>query len=414
MTDTIVLGAGIVGISSALALQKKGVNVTLVDRSASVEETSYGNAGVITMESIIPLNNPQLFRQLPGLLMNRSNGLRYSLPYVFSHARHFAAFLYQARGKLTHRRIDALQQLLSYSKALHKSWMQEAGCLNRLRENGWLQLYRTEKSYRDTTYLQSVLQARNIKYEVLNHTELLDLEPFIRTPMTKAIWVKEASSVDNPAQVGESYKQLFLDNGGQFLQAQVSIIAPNENQGWTVSFENQKTVQCKNLVVALGPWSAKFLQKTGLKVPMIYERGSHRVFRTSSEQSIFRPIYDVEGGYVVTPMSAGIRLTCGVELNELDAPRSTQQLEFAEAVAKETFPIEEACLPDWHGCRPTVPDSLPVIGQSRMPGLWLNTAHQHIGFASGPASGEVLASLMLNTHCNEVSASLFSPGRFGL
>ncbi len=410
----IVLGGGIVGVSTALSLQNRGCAVTLIDRTPSVRETSYGNAGVFTLGSIVPFNNPALVPQLIPLLANRANGFRYSAPYMLSQAHHLAQFLWHARKNDTAHRINALHQLIVASKALHKSWLSEAGGLNHLRENGWLQLYRSEKSFQISDFLRRVLDEFGINFNIVEPKDISDLEPDITPFAHKGILINDASSVDNPGDVVELYRTRFIQKGGEFLHGEAHVAELTSNDQWSLTLNENRTVNGNHLVIALGPWSKSFIAKLGLKLPMIFERGSHREYQTASGKHLSRPVYDVAGGYVATPMTAGIRVTCGVELNAQNAKPSSVQIDIAERIARQSFPIADQTGDTWHGCRPTVPDSMPLIGQTRHKGLWLNTAHQHIGFATGPISGEILASLMTNQSSPIESPTVFSPSRYGL
>ena len=143
------------------------------------------------------------------------------------------------------------------------------------------------------------------------------------------------------------------------------------------------------VVVALGPWSNDLLDSLGERLPMLYERGYHQHFAPAGEQQLQRPVFDVEGAYVAAPMQQGYRITSGVELAPRDAQPSPQQLEWVVPKARQMLTMGEALDKPWMGRRPTLPDALPAIGQAKKhPGLWIAAGHSHIGFSTGPASGE--------------------------
>ena len=128
-----------------------------------------------------------------------------------------------------------------------------------------------------------------------------------------------------------------------------------------------------------------------------------------------RPVFDAERGYVLAPMEDGIRLTSGVELNHRDAPENHSQINLVESFARQIFPITTAVdETPWRGARPTLPDGLPVVGQSqKIRQLWIATGHGHIGFSTGPATGKALAQQM-NDEQSEIDISPFAPERYGL
>jgi len=165
-------------------------------------------------------------------------------------------------------------------------------------------------------------------------------------------------------------------------------------------------------VVALGPWSPDLLRPLGYRVPMAFERGYHREFKPNPARSLQRPIHDAEGSFLMTPMEQGIRVTSGVELTARDAPSSFAQLDAVVPAARSVVEFGEAVGEPWRGSRPTLPDSLPMIGPApRHPGLWFAFGNQHIGFTTGPATGVAIAAMIAGTQ-PPFDAAPFSPGRY--
>ena len=151
----------------------------------------------------------------------------------------------------------------------------------------------------------------------------------------------------------------------------------------------------RHVVVALGPWSADILRPLGYRVPLAFERGYHREFKPNPARSLRRPIYDIDGSFIMTPMEQGIRVTSGVELTGRDAPSSFAQLDQVVPLARGVAEFGDAVGDTWRGSRPTLPDSLPMIGPApRHAGLWLAFGNQHIGFTTGPATGAAIAAMI--------------------
>jgi D-amino-acid dehydrogenase len=165
-------------------------------------------------------------------------------------------------------------------------------------------------------------------------------------------------------------------------------------------------------VVALGPWSADLLRPLGYRVPLAYERGYHREFKPNPARSLQRPIHDAEGSFLMSPMENGIRVTSGVELTDRDAPSSFAQLDQVVPLARGVVEFGEAVGDPWRGARPTLPDSLPMIGPApRHAGLWLAFGNQHIGFTTGPATGTAIAAMIGGT-APPFDATPFAPSRY--
>ncbi|CAG9184961.1 D-amino acid dehydrogenase 1 [Cupriavidus pinatubonensis] len=410
--NVIVLGAGIVGVSCALELQRRGVHVTLVDRRGAGEETSYGNAGVLARSSLMPFNNPGLWSSLPRLLRNDTVQFRYNLPFLVRNIRWGVGFLSNARQEVFEETTAALDSLISLSSKEHNRLMNEAGVISRLRTNGWVFLYRSEQAFQGSRLSRETFAKFGVDIEVLSKEGLTALEPDLLPIFKKAIWIKDTQSVDSPGKIVQAYANRFVERGGVVRNLDVKSISQTPS-GWRVSDGSGVELVGQRIVVALGPWSQQVLKSAGVHVPMGFERGYHMHYSSRAAATLQRPVYDTGGGYVLSPMEAGLRLSTGVELNACDAPKHPVQLDLAEAAARQAFPLGERLDGEiWMGRRPTLPDSRPIIGQAPgRPGLWLAFGHQHIGFSTGPGTAAVLAALMFGEK-PEISAAPFRPERF--
>lgn len=389
--SAIVLGAGMVGVCSALELQRRGHDVTLIDRKEPGEETSFGNAGVLARGSFLPMNNPGLIKALPKLARNQGAGLRYDMGYVMRNLAWVSGFLANARRSQTLLAAEALNGLLDTSIALHKQLLAESGADGRLRETGWLRLFRSEASYDKSTLERELLEKHGVNHDILDPGALSDLEPHLKSVFHKAIWVRDTASVDNPGEVVKAYARLFQKHGGTVRTGDVSAV-----QTGTVTLVDGETLKADNIIIAMGPWSKEFLSRLGYTARMAYERGYHQHYRPVGNAALGRPICDVDGAYVMSAMTGGLRITCGVQLADQTAPPNPVQLGLAENNAREAFPLGEATSDTpWMGSRPTFPDSVPVIGPApRHLGVWMAFGHQHIGFSTGPGTAALLANLI--------------------
>jgi D-amino-acid dehydrogenase len=407
--DVIVLGAGIVGVSAAYAAQQRGLSVILLDRREPGSETSYGNSGVLSSGSILPLNKPALWRMLPKYLTNTHPALRWDPAWAARNAGWVARFLANAIPSQTRPRADALHRLSVATLKLHREWIVKAGVEARIRETGWLKVWRSDGTAAAKAE-QAFLAGYGIGSELFDRQGISSLEPNILPIYTTALLHSDTASVDSPGAVVKAYAQMFASAGGQIRQSDITAIVP-ENDGWRVVLADG-ALTARHVVVALGPWSADLLRPLGYSVPMGFERGYHQHFQPTLPRSLLRPIHDLEGGFVLTPMEQGIRLTTGVELTDRDAPSSFAQLDAALPLARGVLEFGEPVGEPWRGARPTLPDGLPMIGPApRHPGLFLALGHQHIGFTTGPATGVAIAAMIAGAP-PPFDASAFSPGRY--
>ncbi len=405
-----VLGAGIVGVSSALALQRKGFTVTLIDRKPPGRETSYGNAGIISRGSIMPFNNPDLWKALPSYLGNRHPALRYRAGYLAANLPWLARFLGNATAASSARRGAALNTLIASAMDLHRGWMHEAGVSHRLRETGWLKLWRDERSRPEAEAASRALQSFGLRAPILDRQEISGLEPDLAPVFSVGLLHQDTASVDSPGNVTAAYAALFARQGGTLRQDAI-LGLEQQGEGWLVRLDGG-VLAADAVVMALGPWSAEALKPLGYHVLLAFERGYHQEFALPKGMKLSRPLYDSDHAYVLTPMENGVRVTTGVELTDRDAPSNLTQRDLAVAAAREIFPFEAAVAEPWRGARPTLPDSLPAIGKApRHANLYVAFGHQHIGFSTGPSTGTAIAALVAG-EAPPFDLAAFAPSRY--
>lgn len=407
--DVIVLGAGIVGVSAAYAARQQGLSVMLVDRREPGSETSYGNAGILSSGSISPLNNASLWSALPKYLTNRHAALRWNIGWTLRNADWVIQFLANAIPSRTKPRATALHGLIGASLKLHRDWIVKAGAASRIRETGWLKAWRSD-AIEAAKREQALLTEFGIESRLLDRQAISALEPNILPIYKVGLLHTQTASVDSPGGVVKAYAKMFAGGGGEIRQSDIKSIIP-DGEGWRVVLDDG-ALSARHVVVALGPWSADILRPLGYRVPLAFERGYHREFKPNPARSLQRPIHDADGSFLMTPMEQGIRVTSGVELTDRDAPSSFAQIDGVEPRAREVVEFGEQVGDTWRGSRPTLPDSLPMIGPApRHPGLWLAFGNQHIGFTTGPATGAAIAA-MIKGMPPPFDAAPFAPSRY--
>ncbi|MCC8943296.1 FAD-binding oxidoreductase, partial [Bradyrhizobium sp. Arg68] len=345
-TDVIVLGAGMVGVSAALAARQRGLSVSIVDRREPGSETSYGNAGIISSGSILPLNTPALWKNLPKYLSNTHPALRWNLPWAIANAGWVIRFLASAAPSQTKPRAAALSGLIGASLKLHRDWIVQAGAGHRVRETGWLKAWRSD-GLAAAKAEQAALAEFGIKSEVLDRQDISALEPNIIPAYSTGLLHTQTASVDSPGAVVKAYAKMLADGGGAVRQCEVRQIEPHDG-GWRVLLADGE-IAARHLVVALGPWSAELLRPLGYGVPLAFERGYHQHFVPNPARKLLRPIHDSDGSFLMTPMEQGIRVTSGVELAARDAPSNFSQLEAVVPMARSVVEFGDAVGERWRG-----------------------------------------------------------------
>jgi len=410
--DALVLGAGAVGLLTALSLQDRGLSVALIDRQPPGRAASFGNAGVLSPGSIHPLARPGLWRQLPRMIAGREPGLRAPWRHLPAHARWGLAMLrrYASLEAIAASR-DGLAALTRDSAQRHRTLLERAGAGDLWSMPGFLKLFSTEAEAAAGRAEAAEYERRQIRHRLLDVTDLAELEPHLQG-YAGALWTTEAGAVADPGAACEAYARLFLDGGGRIETAAVRCLVPGR-RGVAVETDAGR-LSAPVTVVALGAWSARALAPLGYRIPLVAERGYHRHFAPVEGRPLGRPVHDVGGGYVVAPQRRGLRLTSGTELSPIDAPPTPVQLAKAEARARGRLPLGERVGEPWLGGRPTLPDSLPMIGPAPgHDGLWFAFGHQHVGFATSAVTGALVAALATGD-APPIGPAPYRPGRMAV
>ncbi|MFV0279696.1 MAG: NAD(P)/FAD-dependent oxidoreductase [Rhodoblastus sp.] len=397
--DVIVLGAGMVGVGAALALQARGRDVALIDRAgAAGRETSYGNAGLIERASVelytFPRDIGTILRTIVGANPAARidwGALPQTLPWI---ARYF---LESAPAKAAAHARSALP-LIERCLDEHMSVARSAGAGGLLRPTGWIKAYRSERTFAEGAREARVLREHDLAFDVLDGAGLAGMEPGLKG-FAGAIWLRAPVSCTDPGGLAAAYAGLFARNGGRLFSGDARSLTQTPN-GWSVA-SSAGPVEAREAMIALGPWSDDLFRPLGYKIPLGVKRGYHMHYRPAGENALnhpalAHPVLDVDGGFLVAPMAQGLRLTTGAEFAARDAPPSPVQLDAIEPAARRSFPLGARIdAAPWLGRRPCLPDLLPVIGPApRHPGLWFDFGHQHHGFTLGPVCGRLLAEMM--------------------
>ncbi|SLN58991.1 NAD(P)/FAD-dependent oxidoreductase [Oceanibacterium hippocampi] len=390
----VVLGAGMVGTASAVHLLRRGFQVTLVDRKGPAGETSYGNAGVISRGSIMPVMLPSMWRALPRYMSNADPSVWVDWRYLPAIVPWLARLARAITGPRLAATVAALDALARHALAEHEALMQLSGAGRYLVREGWMKLYRSEASFRASGFERARLDEAGIRHAIYDPAALAEREPSLRPLYARALHILDTASLTDPGAVCESHARWFREAGGALLIDGVEGIEARDD-GYRVRLPGRH-LDADHVVVALGPWSRDFLKPLGYRLPMDFERGYHLHFTAGDGASLARPVCDIDGGFVLAPMEKGIRVTSGVEFAGLDAPASRRQIDKVVPLARAAFPLGEPLQDEpWLGRRPSFPDSLPVIGPApRHPGLWFAFGHGHIGLTLGPVTGRLVAEII--------------------
>jgi D-amino-acid dehydrogenase len=369
--------------------------VAVVDRQRPGEGTSYGNAGVIGGAGVYPTPFPRDLGMLLRVALKQAPQANYHLADLPRLAPWLWAYFRASAPDKLAESARALRPLMAAAVAEHEALLQEAGALRYLRKDGWISIYRDEASFRDMDPQLALGAELGVRATVLDVEGARALEPSLSPVFAKAIHWPDIASVSNPLAVTQAYVARLSALGGLVLTGDARSLH-RSGELWRVDTA-EGPVDAPQAVVSLGPWAQDLLDPLGVRLPLAVKRGYHRHYRPRGNETLRRPIVDVDRGYALAPMEQGLRLTTGAEFARREAAPTPVQFDRLLADARALAPIGEQAEPEtWLGSRPCFPDMRPAIGPAPgQPGLWLNYGHNHFGLTLGPVSGRLLAEMML-------------------
>jgi len=391
--DVVVLGAGMVGVSIAVHLQKRGKQVVLLDRRPPGEETSYGNGGLVQREAVFPHPFPREFSELRRIARNRSVDAYYHLSGLPGLAKPLFGYWWNSAPERYAPISRAYASLIETCLVEHKSMAEEAGSTELLRPIGYIRAYDDPASLDADRAKAKRAHDFGVNSVELSRAALAEAEPHLSTDFVGALHWTDPYSVSDPHALTLSYAALSKSLGGEFAIGEAATLAKN-GAGWKVTAKDGTVIEAADAVVALGVWSGRLTERFGYSPPLFGKRGYHLHFKPQGNAGLNRPVG--ARGFLLAPMRAGIRLTTGAEFTRLDAPPTPVQLARAEPIARKMVPLGEAVEPaPWMGIRPCTPDMLPVIGRiPSEPHLWGAFGHAHQGFTLGPTTGRLMAEMI--------------------
>jgi D-amino-acid dehydrogenase len=392
--DAIVLGAGIVGVSVALHLVKRGLAVALIDRGEPGHGTSYGNAGIIEANTLFPAAFPASLRSLIRIALKRAPEANYHASFLARVMPWLLAFRRNSAPERLIATMRAMRPLFARALAEHDALTAEARAGRYLRRTGWLKLYRSDRSFAATAGERAFATELGLPVRIMDVDAALALEPALAPVFRRAVFWEEAASVTNPLALTRAYAARFAVLGGVTVTGDARSLH-RVGTRWRVE-STQGPIDAEAAVVTLGPWAPDLLGPLGIDLPLAVKRGYHRHFATGGNASLARPVLDADNGYCLAPMEQGIRVTTGAEFAARDAAPTPVQLNRVLPAARGLFPLGDAVEnKPWIGARPCFADSRPVIGRAPgQPGLWLAYGHGHSGLTLGPATGRLIAEMM--------------------
>ena len=403
-----VVGAGIVGICSAYFLGKSGFNVTLIDKNEPGSMTSYGHACTFADYACIPVNSPNLFREIPSMLLRSDGPLAVDFFYTIRNFSWALNFLKNCKTNKVEHISNSLGNLLNSASTSYDEIFSDVNVSKYIKNEEALYLHENKKDFINAKKTNVLREKNGVKIKVLSKNEILELEPNLAPVFYNGQIFIGSRHTTNPLAVSKKIFETVINNGGKFIKKNVENIIPEETKIKIIC--NQKIIQFDKVVVCAGSWSGNLTKKIGEDYPLDTERGYHVMFDNKS--LIDRPVGWSQSGFYLVQLDDGLRAAGTVEIAGLHKQANKKRTKMIESQARKLLPQLKEVKSTWLGFRPTLPDSLPVIGQSQKnKNIIYGFGHQHIGWTLGAVTGKIINSIC-NDRIPNINIEPFSPNRF--
>ncbi|WP_157016556.1 NAD(P)/FAD-dependent oxidoreductase [Mesorhizobium xinjiangense] len=394
-TDIVIVGAGIVGICAAAYLAETGRRVTVIDRTGVCEETSSGNAAALAFSDVLPLVQKGMLAQVPKWLMDPLGPLSIPpaympqlLPWLVRFWR--AGFADRYEGGLA-----AQGALMGLAEAEWMALLERSGTRHMLNEHGALELYDSEAGFRNALPGWQAKERMGFAFEHIDKARLADYQPGLSDHFARGRYVAGWKNVSDPKLLGKALWRHAESKGADFVSGEVVLARPAHDR-IAVQLRHGVTLLAQKLVIAAGAWSHRIARGFGDRVPLETERGYNTTLPADAFDVRMQLIFS-EHGFVVTPLSTGLRVGGAVELAGLKRPPNFARSRAMLEKTKRFLPgLKTQGGREWMGYRPSLPDSLPVIARAKdAPHVVYAFGHGHLGLTQAAGTGRIVRDLVV-------------------
>ena len=411
MKTIIVIGAGIVGVSTAIWLQRSGFKVTIIDQKGPATGASHGNAGILAASSIIPVPNPSLIKKLPFYLLSKDSPVFFKMSYLPQMFPFLMSYLSKSNLREVNKYAERMTPLIFDTVCQHKSLAKGTGAEKFISYQDYCFGYETEKNFLNDKKVWKLRQKHGLPFEVVNGNEFSNFDPFYKDLFDVIVKCKNHGKINDPGLYVKTLCDHFLSQGGELIISKVNDISSKNLNDVIVKIESDSLIANK-IVVATGAWSKKILKKFKIKMPLESERGYHVEY---VEPNFYPkvPMMLTSKKFVITPMDGRIRVAGLVEFAGLKTLKRKPPLNLLKNKIKDLFPnLECKEKIEWLGHRPALVDSLPMLGYlDKNKQILVAFGHQHLGLTAGAKTGRIVSDLIIGNDI-KLKISNYRPNRF--
>jgi D-amino-acid dehydrogenase len=393
-----VIGAGIVGVCAASWLQRDGHSLFLVEPGNPGEGASFGNAGCFNGSSVTPMAMPGIIKNVPRWLMDPLGPLALRWSYLPTILPYLVRFVRAGTPEKVRAQARAMRPLVGPTVPLVRELAKAAGAEDLVHQRGHLYVYRSAEALEKDGFAWALRRENGVVVDEFDADELRQLEPALSRDYVRGLLVRENGHTSNPLALVNRLVEHFRGRGGEIIQARALGFRLDGRRLTAISTDRGDLV-ADAAVVCAGAYSKPLAAALGDRVPLETERGYHLMIRDPAVMPGI-PTADADGKFVATPMELGLRFAGTVELAGLDAPPDWRRAQILLTQGRKMLPglaahHAEDQVSVWMGHRPSLPDSLPVIGASRAsPDVIYAFGHGHVGMTAAPMTGRIVADLL--------------------
>lgn len=409
--EVIVVGAGVIGLSAALALQMRGLSVTVIDREGPAAGASTGNAGALAFSDILPLASPGMLRKAPKWLLDPVGPLTVPPAYALKIAPWMLRFWRACAPGQVRRSTVAQTALMDLSRAELEPFLDATGTLPMLRKEGNLQVYETEAEFRAALPGWQVRLDHGIEVIHMDRAQMAEVQPGLSPRFVRGTFTPGWQSVTDPRDFTLALADRFRANGGSLAQGAVVSLSA-DNDGVSLALAGGENLAAGQVVLAAGAHSHHLARGLGDRIPLETERGYNTTLPPDAFDLRMQVTFGGHG-FVVTRLTSGIRVGGAVELGGLTLPPNFARADAMLKKAQGFLPgLKATGGKQWMGFRPSLPDSLPAIGKARAtPRVTYAFGHGHLGLTQSSATARLVADLITGAR-PPIDLTPFSPQRF--
>ena len=408
--DVIVVGAGVIGLSAALALRARGLSVTVLDREGPAAGASAGNAGAFAFSDILPLASPGILRRAPRWLLDPLGPLSVPPAYAPRILPWMLRFWRACAPDRVRRATAAQTALMDLSRDTLEPFLEATGTRGMLRKDGNLQVYEGKPEFEAALPGWDVRADHGIAFQHLDAAAMAAIQPGLAPRFTHGTFTPGWYSIAEPKTYVLALAERLRDEGGAIARAEVTALHPTANGVAVVT--SAGTRMAGQVVVAAGAFSHRLARTLGERIPLETERGYNTTLPEGALDLRTQVTFGGHG-FVVTRLSCGIRVGGAVELGGLDRPPDFRRSEAMLRKAKTFLPgLKTEGGQPWMGFRPSLPDSLPAIGRAASTRRVVYAfGHGHLGLTQSAGTARLVADLVTGAPPS-IDLAPFSPQRF--